>query len=267
MKIISILNNEKIHNNELNDFNKNIETNNTNVIYYIQFAFFFYLMCCIVNIYLLNNNMGCMSSNIFNSDSDEEEKLNEEIEEIMNKNKKILQNTNDEDNREEINEDNREEINEDNREEINEVEPLFNYEELLHKNIYIECDKYDDSLLEKLITSYLNNDEHMNINNTYIKLYGNWDQENTAIFDNIFQEEFKNITFKTNNTELMNDIMEDVCLGCTSKIYILSSDGNLAYVLKKIKENYQHIDVILPWRPYISRKIKKYVTNVTNNIN
>jgi len=263
MKIITILNNDKIDNNELNNNDvdsNNVENNNINIYYYIQFALYFYLMCCIINYYLYNNNMGCISSNIFNTDSDEEqEKLNKEIEQIMNKNEKNLQDTN-EDDREEINEDDREEINEN---ELSEDEPSINYEELLHKNIYIECDKYDDSLLEKLITSYLTNDEHMNINNTYIKLYGNWNHENNIIFDNIFQEKFKNITFKTNNMELMIDIMEDVCLGHTSKVYILSSDGKLAYVLKKIKQNYPHVDVILPWRPYISKKIKEYVTNET----
>lgn len=276
MKIISILNNEKIDNNELNnnDLNKNIETNNINVIYYIQFAFYFYLMCCIVNIYLLNNNMGCMSSSIFNSDSDnEEEKMNNEKKNFFEKkeNKYVTEIIKESSlqyynfyNYEKENDD---EYSNENKSDVTSINSNYdnsNYEHLLNKNIYIECDKYDNSLLEKLITSYFNNDEHMNINNTQIKLYGRWNEENTKIFDNIFQQEFTNIINKTNNTELMIDIMEDVCLGNTSKIYILSSDGNLAYVLKKIKENYPHIDVILPWRPYISRKIKEYVTNNIN---
>jgi len=136
----------------------------------------------------------------------------------------------------------------------------FDYEKLLNRNIYIECNKFEKSLLEKLITSYFNNDNNMNIENTHIKLYGKWDDENNEVFDNIFQCKFTNILNKINNTEMLIDIMEDVCLGNTSKIYILSNDGNLSFVLEKIKKNYPHIDVILPWRPYISKKIKDYVT-------
>lgn len=135
---------------------------------------------------------------------------------------------------------------------------------LLNINIYVDCDKYSISLLEKLITSYFQNDTNMTKNNTYIKLYGEWDKNNDKMFDNIFDCEFANVykynkKNENNNTKMMLDLMEDVCLGNTMKIYLITNDGSFSHVLEKIKNDYSHVELVLPWRPYISKKIKAYV--------
>ena len=134
----------------------------------------------------------------------------------------------------------------------------------LNRNIYIDCDKYSCSLLEKLITSYFQNDNDMTNDNTYIKIYGKWENENDTIFNQIFNCEFAHITKyndkNTNITKMMIDLMEDVCLGSTEKVYLITNDGSFSNILEKIKCDYPHVDVLLPWRPYLSKKIKPYVT-------
>lgn len=139
-----------------------------------------------------------------------------------------------------------------------------NNDYLLNINIYVDCDKYSISLLEKLITSYFQNDTNMTKNNTYIKLYGDWDNNNDKMFDNIFDCEFTNIykynkKNENNNTKMMLDLLEDACLGNTMKIYLITNDGSFSHVLEKIKNDYSHVELVLPWRPYISKKIKAYV--------
>ena len=139
-----------------------------------------------------------------------------------------------------------------------------NNEYLLNINIYVDCDKYSISLLEKLITSYFQNDTNMTKNNTYIKLYGDWNNKDDKMFDNIFDCEFTNIykynkKNENNNTKMMLDLMEDACLGNTMKIYLITNDGSFLHLLEKIKNDFSHVELVLPWRPYISKKIKAYV--------
>ena len=134
----------------------------------------------------------------------------------------------------------------------------------LNRNIYIDCDKYSCSLLEKLITSYFQNDNDMTNDNTYIKMYGKWENNNDTIFHKIFNCDFTNIIKyddnKTNVTKMMIDLMEDICLGSTEKVYLITNDCRFSNILEKIKYDYPHVDVVLPWRPYLSKKIKQYVT-------
>ncbi len=134
----------------------------------------------------------------------------------------------------------------------------------LNRNIYIDCDKYSCSLLEKLITSYFQNDDDMTNDNTYIKIYGKWENDNDTIFNQIFNCDFTNIIKydenKTNVTKMMIDLMEDICLGSTEKVYLITNDCRFSNILEKIKYDYPHVDVVLPWRPYLSKKIKQYVT-------
>ena len=134
----------------------------------------------------------------------------------------------------------------------------------LNRNIYIDCDKYSCSLLEQLITSYFQNDNDMTNDNTYIKIYGKWENGNDTIFHKIFNCDFTNIIKyddnKTNVTKMMIDLMEDICLGSTEKVYLITNDCRFSNILEKIKYDYPHVDVVLPWRPYLSKKIKPYVT-------
>jgi len=246
--------------------------------YFCRIIFLTYLISFIINYYIQINNMGCTASNILKNENNEDEKT---IREIFEKTSSKMKYSTHKINLEslsyyqfnEINEiisdnDSLENVSLDNDSLDNESidinsshQESFDYEKLLNRNIYIDCNKFEKSLLEKLITSYFNNDNNMNIENTHIKLYGKWDNENNEVFDNIFQCKFTNILNKINNTEMLIDIMEDVCLGNTCKVYILSNDGNLAFVLEKIKKNYPHIELVLPWMPYISKKIKKFVTD------
>lgn len=228
--------------------------------YFCRIIFLTYLISFIINYYIQINNMGCTTSNLLNND--DEKKIREIFEKPSSKIKYSTHKLKQEAlSYYQFNENN--EIISDN-DSINEnsmYQESFDYDKLLNRNIYIECNKFEKSLLEKLITSYFNNDNDMNIENTHIKLYGKWDVENNEVFDKIFQTKFTNISNKISNTEMLIDIMEDVCLGNTSKIYILSNDGNLSFVLEKIKKNYPHIELVLPWMPYISKKIKKFVTD------
>ena len=49
----------------------------------------------------------------------------------------------------------------------------------------------------KIYINNINNDNNMNIENTHIKLYGKWNNENNEVFDNIFQCKFTNILNKS----------------------------------------------------------------------
>ena len=58
----------------------------------------------------------------------------------------------------------------------------------------------------------------------------------------------------------MINIIKSLFIIIFFKVYLITNDCRFSNILEKIKYDYPHVDVLLPWRPYINKKIKQYVT-------